>query len=252
VNQASFGKLIRSVFPNLKTRRLGTRGNSKYHYYGIKVKDDSKLDFAPDQVGGSVATSVFTLAASSIHPVVHGPPFSRNYAQMLMQRCILTVARRANLQCDQQLLTTALFLLGGCDGGTTDHRPQQRVRGKGGEKEPAEVPAAPVPAQDPDHPFTKFINTSVTLPPFPPPPHSKEQLVFNSQNPHLTDKEDFSKPYHAHCKRVLETLQQAGFSEHYGDKVSDMWSQFWGVIAAHFRPMLLLDAGDRWRRRRRR
>ena len=50
VNAASFGKLIRSVFPNLKTRRLGTRGNSKYHYYGIRVKDESNLIFAPDQV----------------------------------------------------------------------------------------------------------------------------------------------------------------------------------------------------------
>jgi regulatory factor X 1/2/3 len=28
-NNASFGKLIRAVFPELKTRRLGTRGNSK-------------------------------------------------------------------------------------------------------------------------------------------------------------------------------------------------------------------------------
>ena len=52
VNQASFGKLIRSVFPNLKTRRLGTRGNSKYHYYGIRVKEDSGLTFEADQVGG--------------------------------------------------------------------------------------------------------------------------------------------------------------------------------------------------------
>lgn len=43
VNAASFGKLIRSVFHNLKTRRLGTRGNSKYHYYGIRLKDSSTL-----------------------------------------------------------------------------------------------------------------------------------------------------------------------------------------------------------------
>lgn len=43
VNAASFGKLIRSVFLGLKTRRLGTRGNSKYHYYGIRVKPDSPL-----------------------------------------------------------------------------------------------------------------------------------------------------------------------------------------------------------------
>uniref|UniRef100_A0A146KXS1 Transcription factor RFX3 n=6 Tax=Lygus hesperus TaxID=30085 RepID=A0A146KXS1_LYGHE len=43
VNAASFGKLIRSVFLGLRTRRLGTRGNSKYHYYGIRVKAGSVL-----------------------------------------------------------------------------------------------------------------------------------------------------------------------------------------------------------------
>ncbi|XKL62591.1 hypothetical protein PGB90_002424 [Kerria lacca] len=43
VNAASFGKLIRSVFLGLRTRRLGTRGNSKYHYYGIRLKPDSLL-----------------------------------------------------------------------------------------------------------------------------------------------------------------------------------------------------------------
>ena len=29
VNQASFGKIIRAIYPNVKTRRLGTRGQSK-------------------------------------------------------------------------------------------------------------------------------------------------------------------------------------------------------------------------------
>uniref|UniRef100_A0A8K9XGF2 Regulatory factor X, 1b (influences HLA class II expression) n=1 Tax=Oncorhynchus mykiss TaxID=8022 RepID=A0A8K9XGF2_ONCMY len=43
VNAASFGKLIRSVFMGLRTRRLGTRGNSKYHYYGLRIKTTSSL-----------------------------------------------------------------------------------------------------------------------------------------------------------------------------------------------------------------
>lgn len=34
--QASFGKVIRQLFPWLKARRLGTRGRSKYHYCGIR------------------------------------------------------------------------------------------------------------------------------------------------------------------------------------------------------------------------
>ena len=47
VNAASFGKIIRQVFPNLKTWRLGTRGNSKYHYYGIRLKPNSSLQGIP-------------------------------------------------------------------------------------------------------------------------------------------------------------------------------------------------------------
>ncbi|XP_027198824.2 uncharacterized protein LOC113793055 [Dermatophagoides pteronyssinus] len=41
VNAASFGKIIRQQFPQLTTRRLGTRGQSRYHYYGIAVKENS-------------------------------------------------------------------------------------------------------------------------------------------------------------------------------------------------------------------
>ncbi|RUS74210.1 hypothetical protein EGW08_018016 [Elysia chlorotica] len=38
---ATFGKLIRQKFKNITTRRLGTRGQSKYHYYGIGIKESS-------------------------------------------------------------------------------------------------------------------------------------------------------------------------------------------------------------------
>ncbi|ETE70304.1 Transcription factor RFX4, partial [Ophiophagus hannah] len=34
--------IIRQQFPQLTTRRLGTRGQSKYHYYGIAVKESSQ------------------------------------------------------------------------------------------------------------------------------------------------------------------------------------------------------------------
>nr|XP_032829304.1 DNA-binding protein RFX6 [Petromyzon marinus] len=39
---ATFGKTIRQKFPHLTTRRLGTRGHSKYHYYGIGIKESSE------------------------------------------------------------------------------------------------------------------------------------------------------------------------------------------------------------------
>ncbi|XP_063569450.1 DNA-binding protein RFX8 isoform X9 [Pongo abelii] len=41
VNPATFGKLVRLVFPDLGTRRLGTRGSTRYHYDGICIKKSS-------------------------------------------------------------------------------------------------------------------------------------------------------------------------------------------------------------------
>ncbi|CAD6191427.1 unnamed protein product [Caenorhabditis auriculariae] len=83
VNAASFGKLIRSVFLGLRTRRLGTRGNSKYHYYGIRIKADSSLNrqgvvvspTEPDPYADSVNTVVANSRQYSTHATKrHGPP----------------------------------------------------------------------------------------------------------------------------------------------------------------------------------
>lgn len=46
VNAATFGKIIRAVWPSVATRRLGTRGNSKYHYYGITLKRGKSITAA--------------------------------------------------------------------------------------------------------------------------------------------------------------------------------------------------------------
>ncbi|KAK2712223.1 hypothetical protein QYM36_011045 [Artemia franciscana] len=42
VNAATLGKIIRQQFPQLTARRLGTRGQSVYHYYGIAIKETSQ------------------------------------------------------------------------------------------------------------------------------------------------------------------------------------------------------------------
>src|SRR5271154_6799829 len=51
LNPASFGKLVRAVYPDIKTRRLGVRGQSKYHYCGIKLRDDDPNAPTPDVSG---------------------------------------------------------------------------------------------------------------------------------------------------------------------------------------------------------
>ncbi|ELV14332.1 MHC class II regulatory factor RFX1 [Tupaia chinensis] len=67
VNAASFGKLIRSVFMGLRTRRLGTRGNSKYHYYGLRIKASSPL---------------LRLMEDQQHMAMRGQPFSQKQRQV--------------------------------------------------------------------------------------------------------------------------------------------------------------------------
>ena len=41
LNPASFGKLVRIIFPGIQTRRLGVRGESKYHYVNLTLVADS-------------------------------------------------------------------------------------------------------------------------------------------------------------------------------------------------------------------
>lgn len=42
LNPASFGKLVRVIFPRIATRRLGVRGESKYHYVDLCLVNDSQ------------------------------------------------------------------------------------------------------------------------------------------------------------------------------------------------------------------
>ncbi|CAH7667904.1 hypothetical protein BY996DRAFT_4587593 [Phakopsora pachyrhizi] len=65
INSASFGKAVRQSFPNIKTRRLGVRGNSKYHYCGIRPATAKEAEILmnlsrseqPEQCNGGRATS---------------------------------------------------------------------------------------------------------------------------------------------------------------------------------------------------
>ncbi|KAF2095090.1 hypothetical protein NA57DRAFT_23992, partial [Rhizodiscina lignyota] len=49
LNPASFGKLVRVIFPGLQTRRLGVRGESKYHYVDLALVDEPQNDYEYDR-----------------------------------------------------------------------------------------------------------------------------------------------------------------------------------------------------------
>lgn len=67
---ANFGKLVRLIFPNLKTRRLGMRGKSKYHYCGLKLVGDQSQDGSPMSSYSSAGVD----SPQSIYP--HTPSLS--------------------------------------------------------------------------------------------------------------------------------------------------------------------------------
>ncbi|KAE9965970.1 hypothetical protein EG328_009255 [Venturia inaequalis] len=66
LNPASFGKLVRVIFPGIATRRLGVRGESKYHYVDLALKDDVTgiegmprgVDLAPQQPNSGNALAI--------------------------------------------------------------------------------------------------------------------------------------------------------------------------------------------------
>ncbi|KAF6739151.1 MHC class II regulatory factor RFX1 [Oryzias melastigma] len=85
VNAASFGKLIRSVFVGLRTRRLGTRGNSKYHYYGLRIKSGSPLLRLMDEQQHMAMRQQPFSQKSRIKPVQKAPGISNGISGGLGQ-----------------------------------------------------------------------------------------------------------------------------------------------------------------------
>ncbi|KAI0036828.1 hypothetical protein K488DRAFT_75815 [Vararia minispora EC-137] len=57
INTATLGKAIRHCFPTIKTRRLGVRGNSKYHYCGIRPATSAEAEWLQDYIRKSNNTA---------------------------------------------------------------------------------------------------------------------------------------------------------------------------------------------------
>ncbi|CAK9300838.1 unnamed protein product [Gordionus sp. m RMFG-2023] len=78
VNAASLGKIIRQQFPHLTTRRLGTRGKSKYHYYGLAPKKEPNF-----YVNGGTRNDKLTFECLNHFPYLHDSVPTSNQANAL-------------------------------------------------------------------------------------------------------------------------------------------------------------------------
>ncbi|KAK7061726.1 RFX-type winged-helix domain-containing protein [Favolaschia claudopus] len=65
INTATLGKAIRLCFPTIKTRRLGVRGNSKYHYCGIRPATSAEAEWLQDYIHKSNNNATQTPAAAA-------------------------------------------------------------------------------------------------------------------------------------------------------------------------------------------
>ncbi|PNS15356.1 Protein sak1 [Sphaceloma murrayae] len=65
LNPASFGKLVRVIFPGIQTRRLGVRGESKYHYVDLALCDEEEPQQQSNHTIGIDAQQDFRRSASA-------------------------------------------------------------------------------------------------------------------------------------------------------------------------------------------
>ncbi|KAK0527568.1 hypothetical protein OC834_004367 [Tilletia horrida] len=86
LNPSAFGRLVRTQFPNINTRRLGPRGNSRYHYTGLAVKlngRDGERAPAPAPAGPSslgislAAKSSSGALGATVKPMLGSSPASK-------------------------------------------------------------------------------------------------------------------------------------------------------------------------------
>ncbi|CAL8104744.1 unnamed protein product [Calicophoron daubneyi] len=68
LNTADFGKVMKRAFPNVKPRRLGQRGQSRYCYGGMRKKTEVQPPFLPDltnETAGVASQGRFSPSSSS-------------------------------------------------------------------------------------------------------------------------------------------------------------------------------------------
>lgn len=83
LNPASFGKLVRVLYPGLRTRRLGVRGESKYHYV------DFELELMDDDVEEDIER--LSVAARSIPSFAESLNFRYGQTNDCATSCWLTI-----------------------------------------------------------------------------------------------------------------------------------------------------------------
>nr|XP_061822925.1 DNA-binding protein RFX5-like isoform X1 [Nerophis lumbriciformis] len=148
LSAANFGKIIRDIFPNIKARRLGGRGQSKYCYSGIRRKMVLNMPLLPNLDLKNDPAELTELVQTYKQEVTDAAcKLICDWAQKILKRSFDTVVEIAhylmdehlvNPRCSQAELVASATLAGGpakphkvikrtplapkCDSDTADHK----------------------------------------------------------------------------------------------------------------------------------
>ncbi|XP_049332329.1 DNA-binding protein RFX5 isoform X1 [Astyanax mexicanus] len=123
LSAANFGKIIRDIFPNIKARRLGGRGQSKYCYSGIRRKTVLNMPLLPNLDLKNDPSELTELVQTYKQEVTEAAcELICGWAQKILKRSFDTVVEIArflvqehivNPRCSQAELVTSAALAGG-------------------------------------------------------------------------------------------------------------------------------------------
>ncbi|XP_070622305.1 DNA-binding protein RFX7-like [Erythrolamprus reginae] len=108
LSAANFGKIIREIFPNIKARRLGGRGQSKYCYSGIRRKTVVNMPPLPSLDLKETETLERTEAADSYNDEVveAACALTCNWAQKILKRSFDSIVEVAQFLLQQHLISS--------------------------------------------------------------------------------------------------------------------------------------------------
>uniref|UniRef100_A0AAY5KTT9 RFX-type winged-helix domain-containing protein n=1 Tax=Esox lucius TaxID=8010 RepID=A0AAY5KTT9_ESOLU len=123
LSAANFGKIIRDIFPNIKARRLGGRGQSKYCYSGIRRKTVLNMPLLPNLDLKNDPSELTELVQTYKQEVTEAAcELICDWAQKILKRSFDTVVEIArflvqehivNPRCSQAELVTSAAMAGG-------------------------------------------------------------------------------------------------------------------------------------------
>ncbi|XP_013880620.1 DNA-binding protein RFX5 [Austrofundulus limnaeus] len=123
LSAANFGKIIRDIFPNIKARRLGGRGQSKYCYSGIRRKTVLNMPLLPNLDLKNDPSELTELVQTYKQEVTEAAcELICDWAQKILKRSFDTVVEIAryliqehivNPRCSQAELVTSAALAAG-------------------------------------------------------------------------------------------------------------------------------------------